>query len=241
MPRACGGRYSLSIMRPARPARPAAWATSSPPLDHRLEGPSSARQIRACHSARIRRPRLRGDRRVGGARSPAIDRSRRRRSRGQPFPQQPAPGNAPLRVAQPGGCVEIARQGGHERQAVELRPGPNLEGRQLAGFAGGQSVSVDQGPPRSGNRGKATHRHFPTDGGCCGLQSGGLYPARLAAAVARTVCPSCDVTCYGRIAAFRLPQVDRATAVDGSMRLNSMVSVSPSSKVAIDKVSPSML
>ena len=72
-----------------------------PRWDHRLEGPSSARQIRACHSARIRRPRLRGDRRVGGARSPAIDRSRRRRSRGQPFPQQPAPGNAPLRVAQP--------------------------------------------------------------------------------------------------------------------------------------------
>ena len=46
---------------------------------------------------------------------------------------------------------------------------------------------------------------------------------------------------YGRIAAFRLPQVDRATAVDGSMRLNSMVSVSPSTKVVIDKVSPSML
>ena len=46
---------------------------------------------------------------------------------------------------------------------------------------------------------------------------------------------------YGRISAFRLPQVDRATAVDGSMRLNSMVSVSPSTRVVIDKVSPSML
>ena len=45
---------------------------------------------------------------------------------------------------------------------------------------------------------------------------------------------------YGRISAFRLPQVDRATAVDGSMRLNSMVSASPSTKVVIDKVSPSM-
>ena len=37
---------------------------------------------------------------------------------------------------------------------------------------------------------------------------------------------------YGRISAFRLPQVDRATAVDGSMRLSSMVSASPSTKVA---------
>ena len=71
-----------------------------------------------------------------GARSPAIDRSRRRRSRGQPFPQQPAPGNAPLRVARPGSRAAFAgpRNGAaHERQAVEFWPGPNLEGQQLAG------------------------------------------------------------------------------------------------------------